>query len=147
MNVHLRDAAQRVLLIDDDESIAGSLFQYLLLQGCDVHVAVDSASAASLMAKQRYDVVVVDPYLTGGVLHDDGALLAMIRGQQPSAALIVLTGYGSSTLKISAERQRASAVLAKPQPVTFLSQMIADADPLRVDESADQPNQANHVRR
>jgi DNA-binding NtrC family response regulator len=124
MEVHSRAARQRVLLIDDDESIAGSLFQYLLTQGCDVDVAVDSACAARQMAGRRYDVVLVDPYLTGGVLQDDGALLAMIREQQPSAALIVLTGYGSSTLKRSAERERASAVLTKPQPVVLLSQLV-----------------------
>ena len=135
MKTEARAVTQRVLLIDDDESIAGSLFHYLQLQGWDVHVALDSVSAARQMAERRYDVVVVDPYLTGGVLQDDGALLAMIRGQQPSAALIVLTGYGSSTLTISAERQRASAVLAKPQPVALLSQMIVDALPAHDEES------------
>jgi DNA-binding NtrC family response regulator len=135
MKTEARAVTQRVLLIDDDESIAGSLFHYLQMQGWDVHVAVDPVSAARQMAEYRYDVVVVDPYLTGGVLQDDGALLAMIRGHQPSAALIVLTGYGSSTLKISAERQRASAVLAKPQPVALLSQMIVDALPAHGGES------------
>jgi len=139
MNVHRCAARQRVLLIDDDESIAGSLFRYLHTQGCEVDVAVDAASAALRMSAQRYDVVVVDPYLTGGVLQDDGALLAMIRGQQPTAALIVLTGYSSSALKISAEREHASLVLAKPQPVTFLSQMIVDAFPSYADESLTSP--------
>ena len=76
---------------------------------------------------RQYDVIVVDPYLTGGVLDGDGALLAMIRSRQPSAALIVLTGYGSSSLTISAERERAMAVLTKPQPVVLLSQLVVDA--------------------
>lgn len=122
----IRTVPQRVLLIDDDESIAGSLYQYLLTQGCEVDVAVDHASAAGLMEARQYDVVVVDPYLTGGVLADDGALLALIRGSQPQAALFVLTGYGSTSLTISAEREGASAVLTKPQSVTSLGQLIVD---------------------
>lgn len=120
----IRTVPQRVLLIDDDESVAGSLFQYLLTQGCDVDVAVDRASAATLMETRQYDVVVVDPYLTGGVLAEDGTLLALIRGSQPQAALFVLTGYDSSSLTISAEREGASAVLTKPQSVVSLSQLI-----------------------
>jgi DNA-binding NtrC family response regulator len=122
-----RTVSQRVLLIDDDESVAGSLYQYLLTQGCDVDVAVDRASAASLMEQRQYDVVVVDPYLTGGVVADDGTLLELIRGCQPQAALFVLTGYGSSSLTVNAERQGASAVLTKPQSVVSLSQLIVDA--------------------
>jgi UDP-3-O-[3-hydroxymyristoyl] N-acetylglucosamine deacetylase len=127
MNTDDGGARQRVLLIDDDESVAGSLYQYLLAQGCDVEVAVDSASAEVLMEARQYDVVVVDPYLTGGVVADDGALLALIRGCQPQASLFVLTGYGSSSLTISAERQGASAVLTKPQSVMSLGQLIVDA--------------------
>jgi DNA-binding NtrC family response regulator len=123
----IRTVPQRVLLIDDDESIAGSLFQYLRTQGCDVDVAVDRAAAAGLMEARQYDVIVVDPYLTGGVLQEDGALLTLIRGSQPEAALFVLTGYGSSSLTISAEREGASAVLTKPQSVVSLSQLIVDA--------------------
>jgi UDP-3-O-[3-hydroxymyristoyl] N-acetylglucosamine deacetylase len=129
MNTDDGGARQRVLLIDDDESVAGSLYQYLLAQGCDVEVAVDSASAEVLMEARQYDVIVVDPYLTGGVLQDDGALLAMIRSRQPMAALIVFTGYDSSSVTISADRVRASAILSKPQPLPFLSQMIVDAFP------------------
>jgi DNA-binding NtrC family response regulator len=123
----IRTVPQRVLLIDDDESVAGSLYQYLLAQGCDVEVAVDSASAEVLMEARQYDVIVVDPYLTGGVLHEDGALLSLVRSRQPAAALIVLTGYGSTTLTTSAARERAIAVLTKPQSVVYLSELVANA--------------------
>ena len=129
MNIDGRESRQSVLLIDDDESVAGSLFQYLLAQGCEVDVAVDQASASALMDVRQYDVIVVDPYFTGGVLQDHGALLAMIRGQQPLAALIVFTGYESSSVTVVAERVGASAILTKPQPLPFLSQTIVDAFP------------------
>jgi DNA-binding NtrC family response regulator len=117
----------RVLLIDDDEQVAGSLREYLVRNGSLVDVAVDLPSAEHLLDAQPYEVIVVDPYLTGGVEHSDGALLSMIRVRQPSAALIVLTGYGSSALTISAERERAYAVLTKPQSVVDLSELVAGA--------------------
>ncbi|HEV7239314.1 MAG TPA: response regulator [Thermoanaerobaculia bacterium] len=117
----------RVLLIDDDEQVAGSLREYLVRNGSLVDVAVDLSSAEHLLDAQPYEVIVVDPYLTGGVEHSDGALLSMIRVRQPSAALIVLTGYGSSALTISAERERAYAVLTKPQSVVDLSELVAGA--------------------
>lgn len=127
MNTDTGGARQRVLLIDDDESIAGSLYQYLLAQGCDVEVAVDSASAEVLMEARQYDVIVVDPYLTGGVLHEDGALLSLVRSRQPASALIVVTGYGSTTLTTSAAQERAIAVLTKPQSVVSLSELVVGA--------------------
>jgi len=132
MNTLNVDAPQCVLLIDDDESIAGSLCQYLLTQGFGVAVALDSASAAQLMDGRQYDVVVVDPYLTGGVLEEDDALLSMIRSRQPAATLIVLTGYDSPSLTISARREHASAVLTKPQSVVSLSEFIVGAVSQRV---------------
>src|SRR3954454_16546212 len=91
-------AETRVLLIDDDELIAGSLRRYLLTQGFAVDVALEPASAAKLMASSSYGVVVVDPYLTGEVVHANDALIESVRRLQPLATLIILTGYSSPAL-------------------------------------------------
>jgi DNA-binding NtrC family response regulator len=123
-------APKTILLIDDDDLIAGSLRQVLQMDGCDVDVAVDPGSAASLMSKKSYDIVVVDPYLTGGVHREDGDLIAHIRTLQPAANLVVLTGYGSPELDRSASDGGVSAILTKPQSVVFLSQfLVAAANP------------------
>ena len=122
---HARHGA--ILLIDDDELIAVSLRQVLQTDGCDVDVAVDPSSAASLMSGKRYDIVLVDPYLTGGVHREDGDLIAQIRALQPGAYVVVLTGYRSPELDRSASNGGASAVLTKPQSVVFLSQFLVAA--------------------
>lgn len=119
--------ATSILLIDDDDLIAGSLRQVLQMDGCDVDVAVDRCAAVSLMAKKNYDVVLVDPYLTGGVHSGEGELIAQIRTLQPAANLVVLTGYRSPELDRCASDGRVSAVLCKPQPVVFLSQFLTAA--------------------
>jgi len=120
----------RVLLIDDDELIAGSLRRYLLTQGFAVDVALEPASAAKLMASSNYGVVVVDPYLTGEVAHATAALIETVRTLQPLATLIVLTGYSSPALHIAATANGAAAVLSKPQSVTCLGDLIHNI-PLR----------------
>jgi DNA-binding NtrC family response regulator len=114
---------QKVLLIDDDELIAGSLRQYLTTQGCDVDVAVEEGEATTLMGLQHYGVVVVDPFLTGGVHLQDSALLDSISLLQPDASVIVVTGYGSTDLTQMASAARIS-LLPKPQSVVALSEFI-----------------------
>ena len=116
----------RVLLIDDDELIAGSLRQYLAQQGCQVDVAVEHSAATALMRNQRYGVVVVDPYLTGGVHLGDREMLDRIAVLQPKAAVIVLTGYGSPNMTRMADNARL-AFRSKPQSVVALSELIFGA--------------------
>ena len=114
----------RVLLIDDDELIAGPLCRYLLTQGFAVDVALEPSSAAKLMATSSYGVIVVDPYLTGEVVHATAALIETVRRLQPLASLIILTGYSSPALQLAATVNGAAAVLSKPQSVTCLGDLI-----------------------
>ncbi len=124
MTTNTSSAQMRVLLIDDDELIAGSLRRYLLTQGFAVDVALEPASAARLMASSSYGVVVVDPYLTGEVVHSSDALIETVRRLQPLASLIVLTGYSSPAIQLAANVNGAAAVLSKPQSVTCLGDLI-----------------------
>jgi two-component system, cell cycle sensor histidine kinase and response regulator CckA len=114
----------RVLLIDDDELIAGSLHRYLLTRGFAVDVALEPVSAATMMASSDYGVIVVDPYLTGEVMNATAALIETVRTLQPLATLIILTGYSSPALQIAATAHGAAAVLSKPQSVTCLGDLI-----------------------
>lgn len=113
----------KVLLIDDDDLVAGSLCQHLVRQGCDVDVALQNATAETLMRANRYAVVLVDPYLTGGVHRNSRELIESIRELQPAAAIIVLTGYATPELARVAASLDAQLV-SKPQPVPELNALL-----------------------
>jgi DNA-binding NtrC family response regulator len=116
--------SKSILLIDDDDLIAGSLRHVLLSENCEVDVAVDSATARKMMARQGYDIVMVDPYLTGGVHGDGRDLINGVLTLQPAASVIVLTGYSSPELAQSAADGKIAALLTKPQPISFLCQFL-----------------------
>lgn len=111
-----------ILLIDDDDFIAGSLRDYLTSSGWSVDVAVDAAAAQERMASTEYAVVLVDPYLTGALHVAHQPLLDRICEQQPEATIIVLTGYASPAF--TRDAARVAAVLTKPQPIVALSNEI-----------------------
>ena len=125
-------ASAPILLIDDDELIAGSLRDYLRTQGLCVDVAVEPAAAEGFMRGREYATVVVDPYLTGAVHDDDAALVDTIRLLQPHAAILILTGYGSAAMIHAAAADEGTTLLFKPQPIGYLSQLIADASAPRM---------------
>jgi len=120
-------AQKRILLIDDDELVAGSLRQYLVRQQHSVDVALEPAVAEAMMEQQSYDVVLLDPYLTGGVHQENHELLESVCRLQPRAVLIVLTGYGSPELERIAAECHVMALLTKPQSVVFLGELIASS--------------------
>jgi len=67
------------------------------------------------------------------VAHADNSLIESIRTLQPHARLIVLTGYSSPALQLTANLNGAVAVLTKPQSVTCLGDLIHNS-PLRDSE-------------
>ena len=118
------DVRQRVLLIDDDDLIAGSLRTYLTLHGFDVDVAGEASDAERLLRNKSYRVIIIDPYLTGSLHENAARLLNQISRLQQNAALIVLTAYASSDLARSAAECKVAALLDKPQSVVALNDLV-----------------------
>ena len=113
-----------ILLIDDDELIAGSLRDYLLAKGCAVDVALESTTAEAMMQQRQYGVILVDPYFTGSMHAEKVSLVATIRQRQPRSSIIVLTGYGGAGLLETTAADSSTTLLFKPQPVAYLGDLI-----------------------
>lgn len=113
-----------ILLIDDDDLVAGSLRDYLISKGWVVDVAVDPDAAAAYLRGPQYRIILIDPYMTGRVHTAGKSLIEDIRASQPQSSIIVLTGYGSADLARSVSADRSTLLLSKPQSVTDLSELI-----------------------
>ncbi len=108
------------LVIDDDTVFAGVLARGLARRGYVVHEAHDAATALRLVSGVSFGQITVDLNLGS----DSGlALIGTIRGVQPDARILVLTGFASIATAVQAVKDGADNYLAKPANV----EMILDA--------------------
>jgi DNA-binding NarL/FixJ family response regulator len=122
-----RTAQGGILLIDDDDFVAGSLRQYLWTQGFAADIALDATFGEALMRANDYRVIVIDPYLTTRIRNEEHAVIDTVLALQPNASVFVLTAYASEPLLRLADDGRVSAVIPKPQGVVPLGQRILRA--------------------
>ena len=108
-----KSPAKRVslLLVDDDRQILDSMGGWLREQGYEVDTAVSVSTAKSAISKRSYELVLCDVRLGDG---DGFEVLAACRTQQPDAAVILITGYGTVETAIEAIRAGAFDLLTKP---------------------------------
>ena len=102
---------ERVLLIDDDEAFTRMLARALERRGYAVTSVNTEADIASALAGASYDFVLLDLML--GEVSSIGRI-AEICAAQPTARLIMLTGYASIPATVQAVRSGAVNLLAKP---------------------------------
>ncbi|HET9531788.1 MAG TPA: response regulator [Blastocatellia bacterium] len=101
----------RLLVIDDDESVAITVSEVLRREGYIVDTAMSGPEALSHLRKAHYDLVLTDLHMEG---MDGISVLAEIRHLVPFAIAIVLTGFASLESAIAAMRQGAYDYLIKP---------------------------------
>jgi len=101
----------RILVVDDDPLIRGSLYEMLKGQRYDVEMAADGAEAMDHLKRREFQLVLSDwkmPQVDGL------SLLAHIRGQYPDISVVLITGFGTINSAVEAIRQGAFDYLAKP---------------------------------
>ena len=117
----------RVLLVDDDDFMTVNVSHYLTRRGCDVVTARDPHAAEHELTRATYDLVVIDPYMTGQTTRDTRPLLLKMRDLQPRAAFVLISAYTSPEMVGAASACSAIAVLTKPQSPQFLSELVLSA--------------------
>jgi two-component system response regulator FlrC len=102
---------ERVLIVDDEESIRTFIGEVLEGEGLRVTLAEDGAAAAQLLNKFSFHLMVTDlkmPRLDGM------ALLRKARAEQPEMEVIVLTAHGTVENAVEAMKLGAFDYLSKP---------------------------------
>ncbi|MDQ7779433.1 MAG: sigma-54 dependent transcriptional regulator [Planctomycetota bacterium] len=107
----------RVLLVEDERSIAVTLSNDLKDAGHNVRVCDDGKAALAVFQESPADCVITDLRLPG---MDGLSLLKAIRGSSPSTHVILITGHGSVPSAIEAIRHGAYDYIEKP----FVNQRI-----------------------
>ena len=101
----------RILVVDDDPLIRGSLYEMLQGRGHEVEMASDGAEAISQLKRRGFQLVLADwkmPQVDGLTL------LGHIRQHHPNVSVVLITGFGSINSAVEAIRHGAFDYLTKP---------------------------------
>ena len=105
----------RILVVDDDQRLRDLLVKYLGGEGYEVKAVPDAAAMDKQLARERYDLVVLDLMLPG----EDGlAICRRLRGGETAPAtapaIIMLTAKGDDVDRIVGLEMGADDYLPKP---------------------------------
>lgn len=127
------DAARlRILLVEDERTLAVPLAELLEEAGHSVIHVADGAAALAWLNEHRADLVVTDVRLPGA---DGLAVLRRARALDPPCEVLVMTGYATVEQAVDAMRGGAASYLQKPFPAEALRQQVARvAEALRMQE-------------
>ncbi|MGW8267289.1 MAG: response regulator, partial [Longimicrobiales bacterium] len=101
----------RLLIVDDEESIGDALRQVFEYEGHEVRVARDGPTALEMMEDVRPDLTFLDVKMPG---MDGLEVLGRIRGEDPQALVIMISGHGTIDTAVEATRKGAFDFLEKP---------------------------------
>jgi signal transduction histidine kinase len=117
-------ATSKILVVDDEQSVATTIKAILQLDGNDVTAVTSGHDALNLLREQEFDVVLTDLRL------DDLDGIEILRETQklwPDTVSIMLTGYASLESAVTALRSGAYDYLIKPSDVDELRATIGRA--------------------
>jgi len=124
---------ERILIVDDEESLRMSLKFKLKSAGFDVDVAVDGEEALNRLKSKQVDVVLLDinmPRMSGI------EALTRIRQDFPQTEAIMLTGFADFSTAIECLKMGARDYLVKPVDTTELVTRVRSLIRSRVSERA-----------
>ncbi len=101
----------RVLVVEDQKTLANRIAEGLRDQGMAVDVAYDGAAAVEVTALTRYDVVVLDRDLPR--VHGDAVCASLVAGPSP-ARILMLTAAAAVEDRVDGLNLGADDYLAKP---------------------------------
>ncbi|MES1173970.1 MAG: sigma-54 dependent transcriptional regulator [Myxococcales bacterium] len=113
-----------VLVVDDETSILNTLKKALSLEGYQVDLAGGIALAEERLAKQSYDVVLLDVALPDG---DGLDLLARLRSTGNDTAVLMMSGHATIDAAVRATKLGALDFLEKPLSTDRLLVMLENA--------------------
>lgn len=138
--------SKKVLIVDDEEILAGNFQTYLEMLGCEVRTAANGAIALEVVVNFKPDLVVLDyrlPDMTGFEVFDAMRTLH-------SCEVVLMTAHPSIEVCNRAIERKIDIILLKPFPLHELGNVVLHGLPtaaLREPQpSAEQPVQVDRRR-
>jgi DNA-binding NtrC family response regulator len=114
----------RILVVDDEEHVRLPLRRFLAAKGYEVVEAAGTAAAQECARRSAPDAAIVDFSLPDG---DGLDVLRVLRGQDPSLPVVLLTGHGTIDLAVKAIKEGAEQFLTKPVELPALQIVVERA--------------------
>lgn len=114
---------RRILVVDDDRSASTVVSRLLTGEGYHVDVAEGGQAALDAVARQSYDLVILDYQMPG---MDGVEVCQRLRERHPEIATIFLTAYATINTVYPAIDAGAERVLAKPVDFKELLPLVQD---------------------
>ena len=113
--LQMTELKKRILVVDDDQRLRELVVRYLGEQGFEARAVPDAPGMDRQLARERYDLVVLDLMLPG----EDGlAICRRLRGanaaQETGPAIVMLTAKGDEVDRIVGLEMGADDYLPKP---------------------------------
>lgn len=116
-------AAQRVLVVDDEQALARATMLLLRQHGHEAVATTSARKALRWLERQPFDVLVSDLSLGDGM--NGWQLVAEARRRHPGLRAVLATGWGAAIAPSDAEAAGVAAVVTKPFRVRELLRAFA----------------------
>ncbi len=114
----------RLLIVDDDAPFRSLLAEAFTIDGYEVHTAQSGEEALKLVAKETYQLFMLDLHMPG---MNGLELCKEIRQHSPVAFIFAVTGYASVFDLVKCREAGFDDYFNKPIKLSLLSKAVKDA--------------------
>lgn len=115
-------SSERILIVDDEESVCNVLVKFVARQGFRPDSAFSGDEALALLERNDYDFVITDLMMPGT---DGLELLQRVKAMKVDVPVAIITGFGTLDLAIEAIRNGAVDFIKKPFDFGRITQLIS----------------------
>ncbi len=113
-----------ILIVDDEESVRDSLYNWFLEDGYRVECAEDAKKALSILESDFFDIILADIKMPG---MDGLEMLRRIKSIRKDAIVIMMTAFATVDTAVQALKDGAFDYVTKPFDPDDLSHLIRNA--------------------
>ncbi len=116
--------SERILIVEDEETLAASIKRVLSKEGYSIDLATDAESGLELIDRTLYDLIITDIILPGmnGI-----ELLKKVKERYSDQIVIIITAYASLETAVEALRAGAHDYVIKPIIHEEIKQIVRNA--------------------